>query len=88
MSFHNWTFEVTRILVREIVEGIDDAELIEDYPDYPKGPCVLLLQHIRDTQCVHVVWGIPKGYSRPAVLITAYFPDPKKWDKSFTRRRS
>ena len=26
------------------------------------------------------------GYDEPAVLITAYVPDPLKWDDTFTRR--
>ena len=32
-----------RLLARELVEGVETAELIEDYPTYSKGPCVLLL---------------------------------------------
>ena len=28
-----------RISVREVVEGITDAVLIEEYPEYPKGGC-------------------------------------------------
>jgi hypothetical protein len=36
---------------------------------------------------VHVVWGIPKGKMEPAVLITAYRPDPKLWENDFLTRR-
>ena len=72
---------------REVVEGVADAIVVEDYPDYGKGPCVLVLQRDKNGKAVHVVWGIPAGHSTPAVLVTAYRPDPDKWDKGFLRRR-
>ena len=27
------------ILVRDIVAGVQDGVVVEEYPDYPKGPC-------------------------------------------------
>lgn len=36
---------------------------------------------------IHVLWGIPKGSSSPAVLITAYRPDPMRWEPDFLRRK-
>ncbi len=61
--------------------------VVEEYPDFPKGPCILLLQKDHLDKPVHVVWGIPKGYDGPAVLITAYRPNPELWDETFLRRR-
>jgi hypothetical protein len=29
------------VLVREILASVEDAVVVEDYPDYPKGPCRL-----------------------------------------------
>jgi hypothetical protein len=75
------------LLAREVVEGVRGAILVEDYPDYPKGPCVLLLQRDRQGQPVHVVWGIPMGNTSPAVLVTAYRPDQQRWEEGFLRRR-
>ena len=75
------------LTAKEVVAGIEDAVVVENYPDYPKGPCVLVLQQDRWGNPVHVVWGIPKGFDGPAVLITAYRPDPKRWDNAFLRRR-
>ncbi len=36
---------------------------------------------------VHAVWGVPKGTDYPAVLVTAYRPDPGKWTEDFLGRK-
>jgi len=72
---------------REVLGGVPEAILVEEYPDFPKGPCALFLQKDRMEAPVHVVWGIPKGHDKPVVLVTAYRPDPVRWDEAFTRRR-
>lgn len=75
------------ILAREAVEGVASAILVEDYPNYPKGACVLVRETVNDGRHIHVVWGIPKGKTEPAVLITAYRPDPNLWENDFLRRK-
>lgn len=75
------------IYVREILAGVDKAAVVEDYPAFPKGRAVLVLQFDKDARPVHVVWGIPKGFTSPVVVVTAYRPDPGRWDRTFTRRR-
>jgi hypothetical protein len=72
--------------VREIVESAGVATLLEEYASFAKGPCALFLQQDANASPIHVVWGIPKGYDGPAVLVTAYRPDPKRWDQTFRRR--
>lgn len=75
------------ILVREVLASAEKAQVLEDYPDYPKGPCVLVLQRDPSGKPIHVVWGIPTGKERPAVLVTAYRPDPTRWSDDYQRRR-
>ena len=88
ISDHGWEeLEADEISVRDVVSSLDSALAVEDYPEFGKGPSVLALHHDREGNPVHVVWGIPKGHTSPAVLVTAYRPDPERWDASFMRRR-
>ncbi len=75
------------ILVDDILAGVQIGIVVEDYPDYAKGPCVLVLQYDLQQESLHVLWGIPKGKSSPAVVITAYRPDASKWTDDFMRRK-
>lgn len=76
------------IFVREVVEGLEQAEVVEEYPQFHKGPAVLVLEHDSEHRPFHVVWGIPKGEGSPAVLVTAYRPDPMRWSSDFKSRKS
>jgi len=75
------------ILVKDIMTNISNGVVIEEYPNYPKGPCLLVLQKDSLGKPIHVVWGIPQKASTPAVLVTAYRPDPQLWTSNFRRRK-
>jgi len=76
------------ILVREVIAGAMQGLVVEDYASYPKGPSVLVLQKDEMGRLLHVVWGIPKDSPAPAVVVTAYRPDPERWTADFRHRRS
>jgi hypothetical protein len=75
------------IFVKDVMEGTAEGVPIEEYPEYHKGPCVLVLQSDRFGEPIHVLWGIPRNLNTPAVLVTAYRPDPDRWNADFTRRK-
>ena len=70
-----------------IESGAAQALPIEDYPDAHRGPSVLVLQMDRLGKPIHVVWGLRKDTTTPAVVITAYRPDPQLWTADFRSRR-
>lgn len=75
------------ILSEEVLRGAVNGIVVEEYPDYHKGPCVLVLQRDRDGKPLHVLWGIPREAESPAVIVTAYRPDPSRWTDDFLMRK-
>jgi hypothetical protein len=89
VSFHGYEeLAADGIFARDVVDGLNTAVVIEEYPSYAKGPCVLVLEQDSYGKPIHVVWGIPSGQQSPAVVVTAYRPDPARWDETWQRRRS
>lgn len=75
------------IRVRDVINGVAESILVEDDPSFGKGPSVLVLERDAKGEPIHVVWGIPRGHSGPAVVVTAFRPDPARWSDDFLERR-
>jgi hypothetical protein len=75
------------IFFKDVIASVIEGVVIEEYPDYQKGPCILVLQRNGVNKPIHVVWGIPRDATSPAVLVTAYRPDPERWSDDFRRRK-
>ena len=75
------------LIARDVVEGLPTAVVVEEYPDYHKGPSVLVLQPGPDGAPLHALRGLTKEQTEPAYLITAYRPDPVKWMPDWKTRR-
>jgi hypothetical protein len=75
------------IRVRDVLDGVAECILVEDYPSFGNGPSVLVLERDAKGDPIHVVWGIPRSHSSPAVVVTACRPDPIRWSDDFLERR-
>lgn len=73
-----------RIQRQEIEAIIWDGDLIEDYPEDVRGHSCLLKGSGEGGRPMHVVCAPKADY---LAVITAYLPDPKRWDATFRRRR-
>lgn len=87
----HWTDHVAKRLIKrrispdEVLETLRNGRIIEDYPsDYPFPSCLVVGCTIHD-RILHVVCSIVNDSYLS--IITAYQPDPDKWDKTFTKRR-
>ncbi len=74
------------IVLDDVLAGIGQATVVEDYPDGRMEPSVLVLQLDAFGRPIHVMWGVPKATGTPAVLVTAYRPAPARWSADFKRR--
>lgn len=75
------------IYVQDILASVESAKIVEEYSEYRKGPCVLVLQYDVKKKPIHVLWGIPFGKNEPAVVVTAHRPKSDKWSADFSRRK-
>jgi hypothetical protein len=60
----------------DILTLLENAKLLEDYPDWWLGPCCLLFGQTTYGRNLHVV----SSYGQlPVTIITVYEPKPPKW---------
>ena len=68
----------------EVLEAIQDAEILEHYPEHRRGPCCLLSGSTMAGRQLHIVCTTAQPL---LILITVYEPKLPKWITSKLRRR-
>lgn len=72
------------IETKEIREALVSCEILENYPDDPRGPSCLVLGY-SGSRAIHVVCGRTKGDW--LLVITVYIPRLPKWIKERKRAK-
>lgn len=67
----------------EIRYVLDHGEVIEDYPEDPRGHSCLLLETKDENRPIHVVCAPKEDF---LAIITAYLPDPGEWSPDYKTR--
>jgi hypothetical protein len=79
--------EADAISMAELEEALIDCQVIEDYPDDPRGTSFLVLGFSKDRP-IHAVCAIRKDPDE-LLLITVYDPSrsPAEWTEGYRKRR-
>jgi len=72
------------VTVDEVVEAARDGDIIEDYPDDPRGHSCLILGFTRQRRPIHIVCAPKEEF---LIIVTAYEPTLNKWTPNFKARR-
>lgn len=76
--------KIRKIRISDILTAIENGEIIEQYPnDFPYPSC-LVFGYTATQIPLHIVCGVG---DRKLWIITAYFPDPKRWEKDLKTRK-
>jgi hypothetical protein len=79
--------EADTISTFELEEALGNCEVIEDYPDDPRGPSFLVLGFSK-VRPIHAVCTM-RGDPDELLLITVYDPskNPLAWTKNYRKRK-
>ena len=73
------------ITISDVQNVIMNGEIIKKYEDDSPYPSCLLLGLSINGKLLHAVASYNDGWTH---LITAYYPDPDKWESDFKTRRN
>lgn len=75
-----------RIGVEEILAVLDSGEIIEEYREDIPYPSCLILGRTQPGRPLHVVCA-PVPEEGQLIIITAYQPNPTRWEADWRRRK-
>ncbi len=74
-----------KISLATIEQAMGEGEIIESYPEDPRGPSCLIQGYAKNGQPIHIVCG---NLEKDLILIiTAYEPDSAEWESDWKTRK-
>lgn len=73
------------LTIAQVEQVLLNCQILEDYPDDPRGASCLVIGVAPEGTPVHVVCG--RNRSDHLLLVTIYVPTMPKWKDSYTRNR-
>jgi len=64
------------ITLDEVLEAIQEAQILENYPEHRRGACCLINGRTGRNRPIHIVCTTAQP---PVIIITVYEPKPPKW---------
>ena len=72
------------ISVSDVRKAVKQGEIVEDYPEDPRGHSCLILGHGVDGIPIHVVCSPKTDF---LAIITAYIPSLQEWEPNLKKRK-
>jgi hypothetical protein len=75
--------ETDRVRIAEMLQAAGRAQVLENYPDFYKGPCCLIFGETDAGRPLHLVCST----TRPELIfVTVYEPTPPAWETPTQRQ--
>lgn len=86
LSFtHTEKLRLRRIKAVDIEQAVKSGNIIEDYPNDPRGASCLILGRVGNRP-LHILFA--QLEAQEILVVTAYEPDPEEWEDDWQTRKT
>jgi hypothetical protein len=82
---HTEKLRLRRIKAADIERAVKSGNIIEDYPNDPRGASCLIFGRVGDRP-LHILFA--QLQAEELLVVTAYEPDPEEWEDDWQTRKA
>jgi hypothetical protein len=82
---HTEKLRSRRIKAADIEQAVKSGNIIEDYPNDPRGASCLILGRVSNRP-LHILFA--QLEAQEILVVTAYEPDPEEWEDDWQTRKT